>query len=113
MPIDKHIINANLEAEGVINAQLDKSGYTEDETSVMAGKAAIAASITNKGVIASKNDSFHQLSEKVDKIRTSGGIDPSEALPTIDITRDFPNTINTDSFLNILPEVNITDIVVN
>lgn len=73
MPIDKHIINANLEAEGVVNAQLDKSGYTEDETSVMAGKAAIAASITNKGVPADKTDSFHQLSEKVSRITTGEG----------------------------------------
>lgn len=69
LPFD---ITAQLQNEVTLDATIDKGGYSADETSVAAGKAAIAAAITDKGVSASKNDSFSQLSGKIGKIDGEG-----------------------------------------
>ncbi len=75
LPFD---IEAQLQNEVKLDATIDKGGYSADEASVAAGKAAIAAAITDKGVPASKNDSFSQLSGKIGKI--DGG---DSNIPTI------------------------------
>lgn len=67
LPFD---IAAQLQNEVTLDATIDKGGYSADEASVAAGKAAIAAAITDKGVSASKNDSFSQLSGKIESIVT-------------------------------------------
>lgn len=64
-------IEAVIDAAGVVSVQLDKTGYTENEASVMAGKAAIAAAISNKGITADKTDSFRTLSYKINDLQTT------------------------------------------
>lgn len=64
-------IEAVIDAAGVMSVQLDKTGYTENEASVMAGKAAIAAAITKKGIGANKNNSFSTLANKIQSIPSS------------------------------------------
>lgn len=89
-------IEAVIEAAGVVSVQLDKTGYTENEASVMAGKAAIAAAIFNKGIGANKNDSFSELSKKIDKMS-------NKIFPIVEISINDPNAIVTT-----IPNINIT-----
>lgn len=63
-------IEAVIDAAGVVSVQLDKTGYTENEASVMAGKAAIAAAISNKGIGANKNNSFSTLANAINSIQS-------------------------------------------
>jgi len=63
-------ISATLSNEHILNAVIDKGGYSENEDSVAAGKAIVAAAISNKGVPTSGIVSFNQMAKNIDKIRT-------------------------------------------
>jgi hypothetical protein len=67
-------IEAVIDAAGVVSVQLDKTGYTENEASVMAGKAAIAAAIKKQGIGANKDDSFSTLSDKISRIENGSAV---------------------------------------
>lgn len=67
-------IEAVIDAAGVVSVQLDKTGYTENEASVMAGKAAIAAAIKKQGIGANKDDSFSMLSDKIGRIENGSAV---------------------------------------
>lgn len=64
-------ISATLSNEYVLNATIDKGGYSENEDSVAAGKAMVAAAISNKGVPTDDIVSFNQMAKNIDKIKTS------------------------------------------
>lgn len=66
-------ISATLSNEHVLNATLEKGGYSENEDSVAAGKAMVAAAISNKGVPTDDTVSFNQMAKNIDKIKTSDG----------------------------------------
>ena len=63
--------NIELTNGGVTIGKIDKGGYSEDEATVAAGKSLIAASITQKGIPASPDNSFNALSKKI--LRIDGG----------------------------------------
>lgn len=62
-------ISATLSNEHILNAVIDKGGYSENEESVAAGKAVVAAAISNKGVATEKDNSFQQMAQNINKIR--------------------------------------------
>lgn len=62
-------ISATLSNEHILNAVIDKGGYSESEESVAAGKAVVAAAISKKGVATEKDNSFQQMAQNINKIR--------------------------------------------
>ena len=92
-------IEAVIDAAGVVSVQLDKTGYTENEASVMAGKAAIAAAIKKQGIGANKDDSFSTLADKVQSIPSS---------PT-----GYPYTYQLQPYTTIVTVETSTSIVIN
>ena len=68
-------ISATLSNEHVLNATLEKGGYSENEDSVAAGKAMVAAAISNKGIKTKSTASFDEMAKNINKLGGGGAVD--------------------------------------
>ena len=67
-------ISATLSNEHILSATLEKGGYSENEDSVAAGKAMMAAAISDKGIRTRTTASFEEMAKNINKLGGGRGI---------------------------------------